>query len=102
MKRLLRDIGYFVILGLMIIGVGGLVYHAVGADGWIGRFLGGVLDQGFGTILAVLIGLAVGGWLTRRWFIASQRHALFNDFLMYGMVALGVLFLGRWLMHGTL
>jgi hypothetical protein len=49
----------------------------------------------------VLIGLAVGGWLTRRWFIASQRHALFNDFLMYGMVALGVLFLGRWLMHGT-
>lgn len=101
MKRLLRDIGYFVILCLMIIGVGGLVYNAVGKDGWIGRFLGGVLDQGFGTILAVVIGLAVGGWLTRRWFIASQRHALFNDFLMYGMVALGVLFLGRWFMQGT-
>jgi hypothetical protein len=101
MKRLLRDIGYFGLLCLMIVGVGGVIYHAIGKDGWIERVMGGVLDRGLSTALAVLIGLAVAGWLTRRWLIASQRHALFNDFLMYGMVALGVLFLGRWLLHGT-
>ncbi len=102
MTRLLRDIGYFVVLCLMILGVGGVMYHAIGEDGWIERFFGGVLDQGVGTILAVLVGLVLAGWLIRRWLIASQRHALFNDFLMYGMVALGVLFVGRLLMNGSL
>lgn len=101
MKRLLRDIGYFCVLVLMIVGVGGLIYHAIGKDGWISRVMGGVLDEGIGTALAVLVGLGVAGWLGRRWLIASQRNALFNDFLMYGMVALGMLFLGRWLLQGT-
>lgn len=101
MTRLLRDIGYFCILVLMIIGVGGIIYHAVGKDGWIERFTGGVFGQSIGTALVVLVGLVVAGWLTRRWLIASQRHALFNDFLMYGMVALGVIFLGRWLLQGS-
>jgi len=101
MTRLLRDIGYFCVLALMIIGVGGIIYHAVRKDGWIESFTGSVFDQSVSTALAVLVGLVVAGWLTRRWLIASQRHALFNDFLMYGMVALGVIFLGRWFLHGA-
>lgn len=101
MTRLLRDIGYFCVLALMIIGVGGIIYHAVGKDGWIERITDGVFGQSIGTALVVLTGLVVAGWLTRRWLIASQRNALFNDFLMYGMVALGVIFLGRWLLQGS-
>ncbi|MCC6531776.1 MAG: hypothetical protein IT531_04440 [Burkholderiales bacterium] len=101
MKRLIRDIGYFAILCLMIVGMGGVIYHAIGKDGWIERFLGGVLDQGLASVAGILIGLVLGAWLIRRWLLATQRHALFNDFLMYGMVALGVLFIGRLLLHGT-
>jgi len=101
MTRLLRDIGYFCILALMIVGVGGVIYHAVRKDGWIDHFMGGVVDHSVGTVIVVLIGLVLAGWLTRRWLIASQRNALFNDFLMYGIVALGVIFLGRWLLHGS-
>ena len=97
MQRLLRDIGYFIILCLMVIGVGGVIYHAIGKDGWIEQFLSGVLSQGITTALVILAGVVYAGWLIRRWLIASQRHALFNDFLMYGMVALGLVFIGRWM-----
>jgi hypothetical protein len=100
--RLLRDIGYFLILVLMIIGITGILYHAIGENGWVERFLGGVFDQGFAIIAMTLVGVVLAGWLARRWLIATQTNALLNDFLMYGMVALGVLFLGRLIMYGSL
>jgi hypothetical protein len=102
MNRLLRDIGYFFILALMIIGITGVIYHAIGNDGWIERFFGSMLDHGFMAIVLIVLGVLLIGWLARRWMIASQANALFNDFLMYAMVALGVLFLGRLLMYGSL
>ncbi len=98
MVRLLRDIGYFVILCLMVVGVGGVIYHAIGRDGWIERFISGMLSQGITTALVIVAGVAYAGWLIRRWLIATQRNALFNDLLMYGMVALGLFFMGRWMM----
>jgi hypothetical protein len=101
MTKLIRDIGYFAVFCLMIVGLIGVMYHAIGKDGWIERFMGGVIDQGVGSILAVLIGIGAAYWLGRRWLIASQTNALFNDFLMYGLVALGLLFLGRLMMHGS-
>ena len=102
MKRLLRDIAYFFILALMVIGVIGLIYHAVGENGWIERFFGGLLHHTVTTIGAIVLGLVLIGWLARRWLIASQANALFNDFLMYAAVALGAFFLGRLVMYGTL
>ena len=101
MLRLLRDIGYFIILCLMVVGVGGILYHTIGAGGWIERLLGDMFGLGPTTAIAILVGVVFAGWLIRRWLIASQRNALFNDFLMYGMVALGLLFLGRWLIGGS-
>ncbi|RPI45171.1 MAG: hypothetical protein EHM59_10855 [Betaproteobacteria bacterium] len=97
MGSLLRDIGYFVILCLMVVGVGGVIYHAIGRDGWIEQFIGGVLGQGITTALVILAGVVYAGWLIRRWLIATQRNALFNDILMYGMVALGLVFVVRWM-----
>jgi hypothetical protein len=101
MTRLIRDIGYFAILCLMIIGITGVMYHAIGKDGWIERVLGGVFQQGVGSILGIVIGIVIVVWIARRWLVATQTNALFNDFLMYGMVALGILFIGRLLMHGS-
>ena len=102
MLRLLRDIGYLAILCVMVVGVGGVIYHAIGRDGWIERFFSGVMSQGVTTALVILAGVVYAGWLIRRWLIASQRHALFNDILMYGMVALGLAFIARWMLSGGL
>lgn len=102
MGRLLRDIGYFVILLLMIVGVTGVLVHAIGENGWIERFFGVLVHQGMAAIFGIVLGLLVVGWLARRWLIASQRNVLLNDFLMYAMVALGALFLARLVLYGTL
>ncbi len=102
MGRLLRDIGYFVILLLMIVGVIGVLYHAIGENGWIERFFGVLMHQGMAVIFGAILGLGVIGWLARRWLIASQRNVLLNDFLMYAMVALGVLFVARIVLYGSL
>jgi hypothetical protein len=102
MNRLLRDIGYFFILALMIIGITGIIYHAIGEDGWIKRFLGDMLDHGIMALVLGILGVLLIGWLARRWLVANQANALFNDFLMYAMVALGMFFLGRLVMYGGL
>jgi hypothetical protein len=102
MKRLLRDIGYFLVVVVMIVGITGVMYHAIRADGWIERFFGGLLHHGISTIVVILLGIMLIGWLARRWLVATQANALFNDFLMYAMVALGIAFVARLVLYGTL
>ena len=101
MKRLLRDIGYFSVFCLMILGIVGVLVHALGKDGWIERALGAMVDQGVGIIIGVVITGAVVWWIGRRILLATQANKGFNDVLMYGLVALGVFFFVRLLMHGS-
>ena len=101
MKRLLRDIGYFAIFSLMVLGIVGVMYHAVGKDGWIDKLLGEIFNRGVGIAIAVAVGLGATWWLGRRMLHATQTNALFNDFLMYGLVALGLLFVGRLVLYGS-
>lgn len=102
MKRLLRDMGYFAIFALMILGIIGVLYHALGKEGWIERFLGEVIDQGIGLVIGVVIAFGVLWWIGRRMLLATQANRLFNDFLMYGLVGLGLFFGARLLLQGTL
>ena len=101
MKRLLRDIGYFGVFALMVLGIIGVMYQAVGKDGWIDKFLGEIINRGVGVAIGVVVGIGVVVWLGQRVLHATRTNALFNDFLMYGFMALGILFLGRLLLHGS-
>lgn len=100
--RLVRDIGYFLVLCLMILGVGGIMYHAIGKGGWIDRALGGLMHHGFGTGVGVLLAVGVAFWLVRRWASDLRAHRLFSDFLLYGVVGVGLFFAGRLLISGSL
>jgi hypothetical protein len=100
-SRLIRDIGYFAIFCLMILGVIGVMYHAISKDGWVDTLLGDLVNRGVGTGIGIIIGIGVIWWIGRRVMVATQTNTLFNDFLMYGLVALGLLFLGRLMLHGT-
>ena len=83
------------------LGITGVLYHALGKDGWIEKFLGGVMDQGIGILIGVVIAGAVIWQIGRRILLSTQTNKAFNDMLMYGLVALGLLFVGRLLYHGT-
>jgi hypothetical protein len=101
MNRLIRDIGYFAIFCLMVLGIIGVLYHALGKDGWIDKVMGGLFRHEVGTVIGILLGVGASWWLGRRLMHVTQTNALFNDFLMYGLVALGLLFAGRLLLNGS-
>jgi uncharacterized membrane protein YeaQ/YmgE (transglycosylase-associated protein family) len=101
MKRLLRDIGYFGVFALMVLGIIGAMYHAVGEDGWIDKFLGEVIARGVSVAIGAVVGIGIVVWLGRRVLHATRTNALFNDFLMYGFMALGMWFLGSLLLRGS-
>lgn len=100
--KLLRDIAYFCIFGLMVLGIGGVMYHAMGKGGWIDRVLGGVFHHGLGSALAIITGVGLFAWFGRRWMTGRRSQSVLNDFLMYGVVALGLVFAGRLVLYGSL
>ncbi|MCC6472977.1 MAG: hypothetical protein IT514_04450 [Burkholderiales bacterium] len=100
--KLLRDIAYFAIFCLMVLGIGGVMYHAVGKGGWIERGFGGVFSQGLGTVLALVVGGVLIVWFGRRWMMGKRSQTILNDFLLYGVVALGLFFAARLILYGSL
>jgi len=100
--KLLRDIAYFAIFCLMVLGIGGVMYHAVGKGGWIERGFGGAFDQGLGAAVALLVGGGLIVWFGRRWMVGKRSQTILNDFLLYGVVVLGLVFAGRLILYGSL
>ena len=101
MKKFFVEIASFAVLVLMIVGVGGLMYHAIGTDGWIAGLLENIMHHSFGSALGILIALGVSIWLGRRWTLRNQSHKLFNDGIMYVFAALGLYFAGHLLLTGS-
>ena len=60
LNRLLRGRHGLILLGVLVLGIGGVMYHAMGKDGWINRVLGGIFHHGLGSALAIITG--IGAW----------------------------------------
>jgi len=100
--RLIRDLGYFLIFCLMLLGIGGTMYHAMGKEGWVDRVLGSIFHHGLGTALVGIFGAAIVIWYFRRMTVARRSANALNDLWMYGVIALGLLFAGRLMIYGHL
>ncbi len=91
------------LLSLMLLGIGGLVFKAIGAEGWLLDILQGAWHRD--PIYALfVVGAAVlgGGWLKR---VLEQRLATvehIGDILIYGWIVLGVYFGSRLIITGSL
>lgn len=100
--RLIRDLGYFLIFCLMLLGIGGTMYHAMGREGWLDRVLGNIFHHGLGSVLVAIVGGGLVFWYVRRMTVARRSNHAFNDLWMYGVIALGLVFAGRLVMLGHL
>lgn len=86
----------FVIVTLVLFGIGGTIYKIIAPDGWVAQAFGRSLSAGVATVgsLAVIFGLA---WFSRGWTSPRRRHG-FSDLLVWSFAAAGLLYaLQLWL-----
>lgn len=101
MNKILQDVWSFFAMIMMIMGIGGLVFHTFEEDGWASRYFGKALDVGLahplmgGIIVVATIGL---GWasLSGRLVIGNKRSPL-HDIPVFLLIFLGMYFTYEWL-----
>lgn len=104
MKKVLEFVQSFVVITLVLCGIGGLSYNLFRENGWIERFLGKIWDIGTGNILfAVTMAVAATGvyMLWRGGKPVHGRTSRLPDMIVYGVMAAGVYFIGRYFIGGA-
>jgi hypothetical protein len=89
----------FVLVGLVLTGIGGTIYKVIAPDGWVAQAFGRSLSAGVATLgsLIMIFGLA---WFSRGW--NSPRHRTrFSDLLVYTFAAAGLLYLAQLWIKGS-
>src|SRR2546427_8606018 len=82
----------FVVVGLVLVGIGGTIYKVISPDGWVASAFGRSLSAGAASLgsLIMIAGLA---WFSRGWNSPQYRNR-FSDLLVLSFAAAGVLFPG--------
>lgn len=92
-RVLIQTIIGFVVLALLMIGVGGTIYRMIAPDGWLVQLFGAGVTAGTAAILSVLA-LLVLSWFARGWASAYQKTRL-ADVAIYVFAGAGVVFLAQ-------
>ena len=78
---------------MFLLGIGGIVFKALGADGWLPRLLQSAWESGPAHLVLATSALVVGGaWLKRFFYRRPSATSRAGDVLVYGCLALGVFF----------
>ena len=95
---LVVDVASLVFIGLVLLGVGGIVYHLLKPSGW----LADLLDQMWSKSpsLVWLVGFA-SALVAANWLYRRPRRPQDSDLLVYTLLALGVFFLFKLMVTGT-
>lgn len=86
----------FVIAALVMLGVGGTVYHLVTPGGWIAQLFGRSLAGGMAGLLALFL-VGVAAWLTRAWTSITQRNR-YSEVFVYAFAGIGAIYAVQLLM----
>lgn len=91
------------LLCMLLLGIGGTAFKAIGADGWLPGLLQAAWDSGPAHLVLATSALVVGGmWIKRFLYRRPSINTRSGDALVYGCFALGVFFALRLLITGTL
>jgi hypothetical protein len=105
--KLIRDfLESFVIVVLVIAGIGGILYHLFRQAGWGKVFVDKTLELYFlhptpmisATVVAVVAGVL---WHERR-NATGKYNKKFPTYVLYVLMAVGAYFIGRYAIRGTL
>ena len=83
----------FMVLALVMLGVGGSLYRMIAPEGWLVQLFGAGFTSATAAVLSLLV-LAVLSWFTREWVSAYQKNRL-ADVLIYVFAGAGVVYLAQ-------
>jgi hypothetical protein len=81
----------FVLVGLVLAGIGGTIYKVIAPDGWVAQAFGRSLSAGVATLGSLILIFALA-WFSRGWNSPRHRNR-FSDLLVYGFAGAGLLYL---------
>jgi hypothetical protein len=89
----------FLVLALVLLGIGGTIYKVTSPEGWVAQAFGRTLSAGTAALGSLLLvaGLA---WFSRTWSSPRGRTNL-SDLLVYGFACAGLLYAAQLLIQGT-
>ena len=100
LRAVLHFTGGFVLLALVMLGVGGTIYKLIAPEGWLAQFLGGSLNY-LSAIALALTGVALFAWFAQDQ-IAQTRRDKVGDWWVYAFAAAGLIYAGQIFRRGTL
>lgn len=105
MKQVLEYLQSFVVIALVLAGIGGLSFHLFREEGWVETILGNVWEiqvQYPLIAIPVTIGAIILGKMWRDNRIARGSVGKLPDIVIYALMAAGVYFIGYFAINGSL
>jgi drug/metabolite transporter (DMT)-like permease len=83
----------FVLLGLVLLGIGGTIYKIISPEGWVAQAFGRSLSAGAAALgsLVMIVALA---WFSRG-HASPKRSTRLSDVAVYGFAAAGLVYLSQ-------
>jgi hypothetical protein len=91
--------GGFVILALVLVGIGGTIYKVLSPDGWVAQAFGRSLSAGAATLGSLIMIVALA-WFSREW-TSPRRRTQLSDFLVAGFAIAGLLYVAQLWIDGS-
>ena len=99
----LQTIFQFLLLSMLLLGIGGTVYKAIGTDGWLPGLLLAAWESGPAQLVLATSALFVGvTWIRRILYRGPSANSRTGDAMMLGCLAIGVFFALRLAITGEL
>lgn len=92
--------GGFLLLALIMLGVGGTLYKLMAPDGWIAQLFGGSLGY-LGAIVLALVGVVTFAWFTQDQIAPTRRDGI-GDWWVYLCGLAGLFYAAQILWRGSM
>jgi hypothetical protein len=89
----------FVILGLVLLGIGGTIYKVISPEGWVAQAFGRSFSAGAASLGSLLMIVALA-WFSRGWSFPRHRSQL-SDAVVYGFAIAGLAYIAQLWTKGT-
>jgi hypothetical protein len=89
----------FLILALVLLGIGGTIYKIISPDGWVAQAFGRSLSAG-AAALGSLVMVVMLAWFSRGWSSASRRTQ-FADIAVYAFAVAGLIYVVEFWLRGS-